>query len=396
LGLSSRPKEKSVVTSKWLYKIKHVADGSIEKFKARFVARGFSQKEGIDYEETFSPVARYTSIRATMAIAAKMGWKLHQMDIKTAFLNGVIEEEVYVEQPQGFETHDSQTHVCRLKKALYGLKQAPRTWYGRIDNFLMSLGFIKSKADSNLYYKIENDDQVILLLYVDDLFLTGNEKLITDCKKKLASEFEMKDLGQMHYFLGLEVWQNPGEICLSQGKYVVEILKRFGMMDCKSMTTPMTTNPKLLCDTSSEIVDATLYRQMIGSLMYLTNTRPDICFVVNTLSQYMVEPRHVHLIAAKHVMRYLKGTIEYGIKYDADCEFRLQGYSDSDWAGSVTDRKSTSGCCFSLGSGMISWFSRKQTSVALSTTEAEYMAACLACTEAVWLRKLLSDYLILS
>jgi hypothetical protein len=187
----------------------------------------------------------------------------------------------------------------------------------------MSLGFIKSKADSNLYYKIENDDQVILLLYVDDLFLTGNEKLITDCKKKLASEFKMKDLGQMHYFLVLEVWQNPGEICLSQGKYAVEILKRFGMMDCKSMTTPMMTSPKLLCDTSSEIVDATLYRQMIGSLMYLTNRRLDICFVVNTLSQYMVELRHVHLITAKHVMRYLKGTIEYGIKYDADCEFRL-------------------------------------------------------------------------
>jgi hypothetical protein len=171
--------------------------------------------------------------------------------------NGVIEEEVYVEQPQEFATHESQTHVSRLKKALYGLKQAHRTWYGRIDNFLMSLGFIKSKAYSNLYYNIENDDKVILLLYVDDLFLTRNEKLITNCKKKLASEFEMKDLGQMHYFLGLEVWQNQGEICLSQGKYVVEILKKFGMMDCKSITTPMTTNPKLLCDTSSKIVDAT-------------------------------------------------------------------------------------------------------------------------------------------
>jgi hypothetical protein len=192
------------------------------------------------------------------------------------------------------------------------------------------------------YNKIENDDQVILLLYVDDLFLTGNENLITDCKKKLASKFELKDLGQMHYFLGLEVCQNPGEICLSQGKYASKILKRFGMMDCKSMTTPMTTNPKLLCDTLLEIMDSTLYRQMIGSLMYLTNTRLDICFAVNTLSQYMVEPKHVYLIAAKHVMRYLKGTIEYGIKYDADCEFRLQGYSDSDWGGSVTDRKSTS------------------------------------------------------
>ena len=202
------------------------------------MARGFSQKEGIDYEETFPPVARYTSIRAIMALATK-GWKLHQMDVKTAFLNGVVEEEVYVEQPLGFETHDRQSHVCRLKKALYGLKQAPRTWYGRIDSFLMSLGFTKSKANSNLYYKVVDGDQVILLLYVDDLFLTGEEKLILDSKRKLTAEFKMKDLCMMHYFLGLEVWQKLGAIVLSQGKYAVEILKRFGMMDCKSMSTPM-------------------------------------------------------------------------------------------------------------------------------------------------------------
>jgi hypothetical protein len=252
----------------------------------------------------------------------------------------------------------------------------------------MSLGFTKSKADPNLYYKVEDSGPVILLLYVDDLFLTGDEKLITECKRKLASEFEMKDLGMMHYFLGLEVWQKPDEIFLCQGKYAVEILKRFDMMDCKSMPTPMVTNLKLLSDTSSEIVDVTMYRQMIGSLMYLTNTRPDICFAVNTLSQYMVEPRRVHLVAAKHVLRYLKGTIDYGLRYVSDHKISLQGYTDSDWAGSVTDRKSTSGCCFSLGSAMISWFSRKQTSVALSTTEAEYIAACSASSEAVWLQKL--------
>jgi hypothetical protein len=165
-----------VVSSKWLFKIKHVVDGSIEKYKARFVARGFSQKEGIDYEETFAPVARYTSIRTIIALAAKMKWKLHQMDVKTAFLNGVIEEEVYIEQPQGFEVEDIKSHVCRLKKALYGLKQAPRAWYGRIDSFLTSLSFTKSKADSNLYFKIMDNEPVILLLYVDDLFLTGEEK----------------------------------------------------------------------------------------------------------------------------------------------------------------------------------------------------------------------------
>jgi hypothetical protein len=280
--------------------------------------------------------------------------------------------------------------VCRLKKALYGLKQAPRAWYGRIDSFLMSLGFTKSKADSNLYYKVVDGGPVILLLYVDDLFLTGDEKLIVECKRKLVAEFEMKDLGMMHYFLGLEVWQKPDEIFLNQGKYVVEILKRFRMMDCKAMSTPMVTNLKLLSDTSSETVDATMYRQMIGSLMYLTNTRPDICFAVNTLSQYMVEPRSVHLIAEKHVLRYLKGTVDYGLRYVSDREIRLQGYADSDWAGSVADRKSTSGCCFSLGSTMISWLNRKQTSVALSTTEAEYIAACSASSEVVWLRKLLA------
>jgi hypothetical protein len=182
------------------------------------------------------------------------------MDVKTTFLNGVIEEEVYVEQPQGFETHDSQTHVCRLKKALYGLKQAPKAWYGRIDSFLMSLSFTKSKEDSNMYLKVVDGGPVILLLYVDDLFLIGEDKLIIDSKRKLATEFEMKDLGMMHYFLGLEVCERPSEIFLNQGKYVVEILKRFKMMDCKAMPTPMVTNLKLLSNTSSETMDATMYR----------------------------------------------------------------------------------------------------------------------------------------
>ena len=166
-----RPEGKSVVTSKWIYKIKHVADSSIEKYKERFVAHGFSQKEGIDYEETFAPVARYNSIKSVLALAAVMKWKIHQMDVKTAFLNGVV-EEVYMEQPLGFKTHDKQTHVCKLKKALYGLKQAPRTWYDRMNSFLMSLGFTKSKEDSNLYFKVEGGIPVILHLYVDDLFLT--------------------------------------------------------------------------------------------------------------------------------------------------------------------------------------------------------------------------------
>jgi hypothetical protein len=230
-----RPKSKDVVSSKWLFKIKHAVDGRIEKYKERFVACGFSQKESIDHEETFAPVARYTSIRTIIVLAAKMKWKLHQMDVKTTFLNGVIEEEVYIEQPQAFEVEDRKSHVCRLKKALYRLKQAPRAWYGWIDSFLMSLGFTKSKVDSNLYFKVMNDELVILLLYVDDLLLTREDKLITECKKRLASEFETTDLGIMHYFLGLEVWQSPERIFLNQGKYAFEILKRFDILECKSM-----------------------------------------------------------------------------------------------------------------------------------------------------------------
>jgi hypothetical protein len=312
------------------------------------------------------------------------------MDVKTTFLNGVIEEEVYIRQPQGLEVEDKKTHVCKLKKALYRLKQAPRAWYGRIDSFLMSLGFTKSKADSNLYFKVMNDDPFILFLYVDDLFLTGEENLISDCKKKLAAEFELKYLGLMYYFLGLEVWQSPKKIFFNQGKYAVEILKRFDMLECKSMNTPMETKLKLLIDTSLELVDAMLCKQVIGLLMYLTNTRPDVCFSMNTLSQFLVESRRVHIIVAKHVMRYLKGMLDYSLNYNGDQYFRLSGYTNSDWDGSVSYRKSTSGCCFSLGSAMISWKSRKQSSISLNTKKVEYIVACSASYEAIWLQKLLT------
>jgi len=388
----SRPKGKSVVSSKWLYKIKHAADGSVEKYKARFVARGFSQKEGIDYDEIFAPVARYTTIRSVMSLASVLGWKLYQMDVKTAFLNGEVEQEVYVEQPDGFVEHSKESHVCKLKKALYGLKQAPRVWYDRIDGFLRSLGFSKSSADPNLYFKVVENQPLILVLYVDDLFLTGEERQITWCKKKLTAEFEMKDLGLMHYFLGLEVWQKPNEILLSQGKYAVDILKRFGMMNCRSVSTPMVANLKKLHDSGSgeDLVDSTMYRQLVGSLMYLTHTRPDMQFAVSALSQFMAEPRERHWVAGKHILRYLRGTIAYGLKYTSIGGVMLHGYADSDWAGSPVDRKSTSGYCFSLGSAMISWSSRKQGTIAQSTAEAEYIAASNASREAVWLRKLIS------
>eukprot|EP00253_Pinus_taeda_P032732 PITA_32732 len=351
----SRPEGKSVVTSIWLYKVKHAGDGSIEKFKVRFVARGFSQVEGVDYEETFTPVARYTSIRSIISIAAEMGWKIHQMDVKTAFLNGFIQEEVYIEQPQDFE----------------------------------GIGFTKSEVDPNLYFIVIGEEPLILVLYVDDLVITGAERLIEHCKRDLVAEFEMKDIGLMHYFLGLEVWQEEGHFFLGQGKYIVDILGKFHMEDCRPMSTPIITNWKKLHASDSELVDPTLYRQLIGSLMYLVNTRPDICFAVNTMSQFMCKPRKVHWVAAKHILRYLQGTVDYGLDYRQGDGVRLAGYTDSDWAGRASDRKSTSGCCFGLGSAVVSWFSQKQQSVALRSTEAEYMAASLASCEAIWLRKML-------
>eukprot|EP00253_Pinus_taeda_P010455 PITA_10455 len=224
-----RLENKSVVISHWLYKVKQAVDGCVEKHKTRFVARGFSHVEGIDYDETFAPVARYSSIILMLTLSAQMGWKIHQMDVKTAFLNGKIEEEVYIEQSKGFETFDRESHVCRLKKALYELKQAPR-----------------------------------------------------------ACDFAMKDMGLMHYFLGMEVWQKDGEVFVSQDKYANEILRRFHMEKCKPMQTPLAGKWRKEDATLGEVVEAIVYKQLVGSLMYLVNTRPDLCYVVNQLIQAMV------------------------------------------------------------------------------------------------------------
>jgi len=239
--------------------------------------------------------------------------------------------------------------------------------FPRSCNFLMSLGFTKSKVDSNLYYKVVDSGPMILLLYVDDWFLIGDKKLITESKRKIDIMFDMKDLGMMHYILGLEVWKRLDDIFLNQGKYVVDILKMFDMMDYKDIPMPMVTKLKLLSDSSLETMDVTLYRQMIKSLMYLKNTRLDTCFLVNTLGQSIVDLRHVHIVVEKHVLRYLKVTIDYTLRYVSYHETILHGYADSDWVGSVADRKSTSGYCFSLGSPMIPWFIRKKTDMALST-----------------------------
>jgi hypothetical protein len=390
--LVTRPEHKKVIGVKWVFRTKLNADGSINKHKARLVVKGYAQIFGLDFFDTFAPVARQDTIRMLLAISAQKGWKIYHLDVKSAFLNGFLEEEIYIEQPEGFVVKGHEDKVYLLKKALYGLKQAPRAWYSRIDEYLMKLGFVKSPSESTLYIKGDQVNFLVISLYVDDLLVTGSSvELIQQFKDDMKQVFEMSDLGEMSYFLGMEVEQKNGDIFICQRKYAKEMLKKFNMENCKSMSTPMCPKEKLCKDNEAEQVDETLYRSLIGCLMYLTTTRPDVMYAVSVLSRFMNCAKESHFKAAKRVLRYIKGTINYGIKFCRSQNFKLQGYSDSDWAGSLDDMKSTSGYCFSSGSGIFSWCSKKQEIVAQSTAEAEFIAATAAVNQALWLRKILTD-----
>eukprot|EP00253_Pinus_taeda_P029199 PITA_29199 len=278
------------------------------------MGRGFSKVEGIDYDETFAPISRYYSIISILALSAQMGWSIHQMNVNIVLNNGMIEEEVYIEQPKGFETFDRESHVYRLKRALYGMKQAPHAWYTRIDSYF-----------------------------------TSDEKLIKYFKEDLARDFEMKDMGRIHYFLGMEVRQGDGELFVSQGKYANEILRRFRMESSKPMEASLA----------------------------------DMYYAVNHLSQVMVRPIKLYWKVAKHVLRYLRGTNQFGLWYIPTKGVNLQGFTDADWAGSPFDRKSTSGGIFSIGLATFSWYNRKERSIALSLAETEYMDASEASCESI-------------
>eukprot|EP00253_Pinus_taeda_P014834 PITA_14834 len=352
--LSDLSEGKKPISCKWLYKVKYKADGTLDKYKARLVARGFSQKEGIDYEETFAPTAKMSTIRLVLALAAQFKWKVHQMDVKSAFLNGDLQEEVYMTQPPGFK--------------IAGQEQK------------------RSPSDANLYIKHTGDDILFVVVYVDDLIITGSSAhLIHGIKQDLCRTFDMTDFGLLHYCLGVEVWQTENHIFLSQSKYAQNLVDRFRMQDCKPATTPMEPGLKLSAQSSSLSVDETLFRQLVGSLIYLTATRPDISFAVSYISRFMSAPKSDHWIAAKRVLRYVCGTSDYGLLYTCNSDPILNVYTDSDWAGSVDDRKSTAGYVFSLGSNIVTWTSKKQQAVALSSTEAEYRGAVKASCEAVWL-----------
>jgi hypothetical protein len=391
--LVPRPDNVNVIGTKWIFKNKTDEAGNIVRNKARLVAQGYTQVEGIDFDETFAPVARIESIRLLLAIACFINIKLHQMDVKAAFLNGILIDEAYVEQPKGFEDPHYPDHVYKLKKALYGLKQAPRAWYGRLTDFLLQFGFIRGEADRTLFIKQSGEDLLIAQIYVDDIvFGSTNDTMLNKFVEAMTTTFEMSMVGDLNYFLGLQIKQSQDGIFFSQSKYAKNLVKRFGLEHSKIMKTPMGSSQKLCKDNVAQDVDPTLYRSMIGSLLYLTSSRPDIMYSVCVCARYQACPKESHLNAVKRIIRYVAGTSDLGIWYTKDTSSTLVGYSDADWAGDIDDRKSTSGGCFYMGNNLISWHSRKQNCVSQSTAESEYIAAGSCCTQLLWLSKMFHDY----
>ncbi|KAG7599681.1 GAG-pre-integrase domain [Arabidopsis suecica] len=377
---------------KWVFKLKRNSDGSINKHKARLVAKGYVQRHGIDYDEVFAPVARIETIRFIIALAASNGWEVHHLDVKTAFLHGELKEDVYVLQPEGFVKEGSEEKVYKLNKALYGLKQAPRAWNNKLNKILMDLKFIKCSKEPSLYRKTENDESLVVAVYVDDLLVTGSSlQLILEFKKGMSAQFEMSDLGKLTYYLGIEVIQYEGGIMLKQERYATKILEETGMLDCNAVHIPMDANLKLSKAKGEEGIDEKEYRRNIGCLRYLLHTRPDLSYSVGVLSRYMHEPKESHGAALKQILRYLKGTQSYGLCFTRNNEKRLIGFSDSRHNVDEDDGKSTTGHVFYLNECPITWCSQKQDTVALSSCEAEFMAATEAAKQAVWLQELLGE-----
>ncbi|GAU47154.1 hypothetical protein TSUD_287370 [Trifolium subterraneum] len=362
--ITDLPNGSKKIGVKWIYKTKYNESGKVEKYKARLVAKGYSQQHGIDYNEVFAQVAGWDTIRTVLALSASKGWNVYQLDMKSAFLHGELIENV------------------------------PRAWYSKIETYFAQAKFIKCPYEPTLFVKQDTEGRMLIVsLYVDDLIYTGNdEKMSDEFKKSMNSKFAMTDLGIMRYFLGVEVKQDDNGILVYQQKYAQDILSRFGMENCNTVCSPIVPGNKLIKDEGGKLVDATEYRQMIGSLMYLLATRPDLTFSVCLIARYMERPTELHLAAAKRVLRYLKGTIGSGIWYkNVSKDVKLEGWTDSDYAGDMDDRKSTSGYVFSYAYGPISWLSKKQPIVTLSTTEVEFVAAASCACQAVWLRKVLEQ-----
>ncbi|GKA91745.1 putative ribonuclease H-like domain-containing protein, partial [Tanacetum coccineum] len=346
-----------------------------------FVAFGRSARSGIE------------AIRLFLAYASFMNFLVYQMDVKSAFLYDTIEEEVYVSQPPGFVDPEFPEKVYKVEKALYGLHQAPRAWYETLSTYLLDNVFYKGQFDKTLFIKRVKDDILLVQVYVDEIIFGSTKKsLCTDFEQIMHKRFQMSSMGELTFFLGLQVKQKEDGIFISQDKYVGEILKKFGFSSIRTASTPMETNKALTKDEDGEDVDIHLYRSMIGSLMYLTSSRPDIMFSVCACSRFQVQPKVSHLNAVKRIFRYLKGRPKLGLWYPKDSPFILEAFSDSDYAGASLDRKSTTGGCQFLGSRLISWQCKKQTVVANSTTEAEYIAASHCCGQVLWIQNQMLDY----
>lgn len=330
------------------------------------------------------------SIHLLLSLAASQGWSVHQMDVKSAFLHGDLHEEIYMEQPPGFVWDPSL--VCRFHRSLYGLKQAPRAWYEKMDNFLISSGFNHYHSNPTIYTQRKETDLLILVLYVDDLILTGSSSsIIQNAKKELMAQFDMTDLGLLHYFLGLQVHQSSEGISIYQEKYALDLLQCFGMNNCKVAPTPFQLGVTLTTSCTSPRMNPSLYQQLVGSLFYLTHTRPDIAFAVGLVSRFSQDPHESHWRDEKRILRYIKGTVRFGVQYTAGTS-KLVGFTDSDWVGSVDNRKSTSGFVYHFGSAPIAWSGKKQSTISLCFTEVEYHVVVLAIQEVLWLRQLLTEF----
>lgn len=393
-NLVELPKEKKVIKTKWIFKTKRNVDGDITRFKARLVARGYTQRYGVDYEETYAPVVRYTTVRVLMALAVRKKLQIYQMDAVTAFLQGDIDEEIYIEQPEGFR--DNTNRVCKLNKALYGLKQAGRQWNIKLDRTLKGYGLKSCYMDPCLYYD-ENMD-LIIAIYVDDLLIFyRDEKILLKIKTSLSNDFKMKDMGQAKGCLGIRITQTEDSIKLDQSIYIIEVLKRFGMMDSKQSNNPSDVGTKLSMnmtpDGHEKIADSNIpYQQAVGCLLFIARaTRPDIAFAVGNVSRYNNCYSESHWKAVKRIMRFLRATINVKLCYANKSLTNLSGYADADWASDIDSRKSCTGYVFKMSHGAISWSSNKQRTVALSSTEAEYIALTATIQEGIWLQQLCAE-----
>jgi Reverse transcriptase (RNA-dependent DNA polymerase) len=390
--ITNLPEGKKVVGCKWVYTIKYNAHGKIERYKARLVAKGYTQTYGIDFQETFSPVAKLSSVRVLLSIAANLEWSLHQFDVKNAFLHGELEEEIYMEMPLGYQISNTEGKVCKLRKALYGLKQSPRAWFGRFSQAMKRYGYNQSDSDHTMFYKKRSDKICILIIYVDDMIITGNDiEGIKELEEKLFKEFEMKNLGGLKYFLGIEVTRDREGIYLSQRKYILDLLSETGMLDCKPVDTPMTPNEKLEAYSDHVQTNVDRYQRLVGKLIYLAHTRPDIAYAVSVVSQFMHSPKEEHMEAVRRILRYLKGTPGKGIVFRKNSHLNVYAYSDADWAGCPTDRRSTTGYFTFMGGNLVTWKSKKQNVVSLSSAKSEFRGMVKAICELLWLKKFLTE-----